>query len=205
MMLIERWLIAAVVGVTVPVVSMAGGFAGHPQNGSGQNSSPANSGNGQNAVPAKAVVDPDSPPPADPQAQAPKKDDDLSPEADAEVERSGSGGQSNVVGSQHSAASGGTVAPTASPSHSAEAPTTQTVRVSDDKVASKPSEVEIRGKYGAETAHLLNLIQDLKTEVDKAGSNTLSLAALRKADEIQRVARDLKVKMKDQGKVAGQP
>ena len=32
-----------------------------------------------------------------------------------------------------------------------------------------------------DTAHLLELVQDLKAEVDKAGSNTLSLEALRKA------------------------
>jgi hypothetical protein len=37
--------------------------------------------------------------------------------------------------------------------------------------------------------------------MDKAGSNTLSLAALRKADEVQRLAKALKERMKDRGQV----
>jgi hypothetical protein len=39
-------------------------------------------------------------------------------------------------------------------------------------------------------------------EVEKAGSNTLSLAALRKSDEIQRLAKNLKEKMKERGQIA---
>jgi hypothetical protein len=50
-----------------------------------------------------------------------------------------------------------------------------------------------------DSATLLRLVQELKAEVEKAGSNTLSLAALRKADEIQRLAKNLKEKMKEQG------
>jgi hypothetical protein len=45
----------------------------------------------------------------------------------------------------------------------------------------------------------LRLVQELKTEVEKAGNNTLSLAALRKADEIQRLVKNLKEKMKEEG------
>jgi hypothetical protein len=52
-----------------------------------------------------------------------------------------------------------------------------------------------------DTAHLLQLTEELKTEIDKAGSNTLSLAALRKADEVQKLARELKERMKDRGQV----
>jgi hypothetical protein len=37
----------------------------------------------------------------------------------------------------------------------------------------------------------------LKAEVEKAGSNTLSLAALRKADEIQKLSKSLKERMKE--------
>jgi hypothetical protein len=48
-----------------------------------------------------------------------------------------------------------------------------------------------------DTAELLQLVQDLKVEVDKAGSDTLSLAALRKADEIQKLAKNLKERMKE--------
>ncbi len=50
-----------------------------------------------------------------------------------------------------------------------------------------------------DTAELLRLVQELKAEVEKAGSNTLSLAALRKADEIQRLVKSLKERMKEEG------
>jgi hypothetical protein len=57
-----------------------------------------------------------------------------------------------------------------------------------------------------EAVRLLQLTQELKAEVDKAGANMLSLAALRKADEVQKLSKDLKEKMKDQGQVvAGKP
>jgi hypothetical protein len=46
------------------------------------------------------------------------------------------------------------------------------------------------------------LVKELKVEVDKAGGNTLSLAALRKADEIQRLSKSLKDRMKDWGLVS---
>jgi len=49
-----------------------------------------------------------------------------------------------------------------------------------------------------ETDTLLQLAQDLKAEIEKAGSNTLSLAALHKADEIQRLTKNLKEKMKEE-------
>jgi hypothetical protein len=52
-----------------------------------------------------------------------------------------------------------------------------------------------------DTAHLLQLTQQLKAELDKAGNNTLSLAALRKVDEVQKLAKELKERMKDQEQV----
>jgi hypothetical protein len=53
-----------------------------------------------------------------------------------------------------------------------------------------------------DTDQLLQLVQELKREVAKAGSNTLSLAALRKADEVQKLAKNLKEKMKERGQVS---
>jgi hypothetical protein len=53
-----------------------------------------------------------------------------------------------------------------------------------------------------DTDQLLELSEDLKAEVNKAGNNTLSLAALRKADEIQRLVKSLKEQMKERGQVA---
>jgi hypothetical protein len=52
-----------------------------------------------------------------------------------------------------------------------------------------------------ETTRLLQLVQELKVEVAKAGSNTLSLAAVRKADEVLKLSKDLKERMKDRGPV----
>ncbi len=52
-----------------------------------------------------------------------------------------------------------------------------------------------------ETTRLLQLVQELKAEVAKAGSNTLSLTAVRKADEVQKLSKDLKERMKERGLV----
>ena len=47
-----------------------------------------------------------------------------------------------------------------------------------------------------EGAQLLKLATDLKAEVDKTTKDTLSLAVIRKADEIERLAHNVKEKMK---------
>ena len=47
-----------------------------------------------------------------------------------------------------------------------------------------------------DSALLLKLAADLKAEVDKTNKDTLSLAVIRKADAIERLAREVKEKMK---------
>ena len=47
-----------------------------------------------------------------------------------------------------------------------------------------------------ESALLLKLATDLKTEVDKTDKDTLSLSVIHKADVIEKLARDVKEKMK---------
>jgi hypothetical protein len=47
-----------------------------------------------------------------------------------------------------------------------------------------------------ESALLLKLATDLKTEVDKTSQDTLSLSVIRKAEVIEKLARDVKEKMK---------
>jgi len=47
-----------------------------------------------------------------------------------------------------------------------------------------------------ESAELLTLAGDLKKEMDKTDKDTLSLQVIRKADEIEKLARDVKAKMK---------
>jgi hypothetical protein len=55
---------------------------------------------------------------------------------------------------------------------------------------------ERRRQIADDTAKLLKLATDLKTEVDKTTKDTLSLNVIRKADEIERLARSVKEKMK---------
>jgi hypothetical protein len=47
-----------------------------------------------------------------------------------------------------------------------------------------------------DSARLLKLANDLKAEVDKTSKDTLSLGVIRKADEIERLAHNVKEKMK---------
>lgn len=55
---------------------------------------------------------------------------------------------------------------------------------------------ERKRQINADSARLLKLATDLKTEVDKTGKDTLSLGVIRKADEIEKLAHDVKEKMK---------
>ena len=48
----------------------------------------------------------------------------------------------------------------------------------------------------ADTERLLNLANELKTEVDKSNKDTLSLDVIKKADEIEKLAHTVKEKMK---------
>ncbi len=49
---------------------------------------------------------------------------------------------------------------------------------------------------GEESALLLKLATELKAEVDKTNKDTLSIAVIRKADAIEKLARDVQAKMK---------
>lgn len=49
-----------------------------------------------------------------------------------------------------------------------------------------------------DSTRLLALVRELKEEVSKAGMDTLSLTALRKAEEIERLTRSLKERLKSQ-------
>jgi hypothetical protein len=56
--------------------------------------------------------------------------------------------------------------------------------------------VERRKQIADDTAKLLKLASDLKSEVDKTNKDTLSLGVIRKADEIEKLAHSVKEKMK---------
>jgi hypothetical protein len=47
-----------------------------------------------------------------------------------------------------------------------------------------------------ESALLLKLATDLKSEVDKTNKDTLSISVVRKAEAIEKLAHDVKLKMK---------
>jgi hypothetical protein len=64
-------------------------------------------------------------------------------------------------------------------------------------VASTPAASAEQRQLQTDTARLLQLVQELKLEIEKAGSNTLSLVAVRKAEEIQRLTKALKDKMSE--------
>jgi hypothetical protein len=55
---------------------------------------------------------------------------------------------------------------------------------------------ERKKQIGDDSAHLLKLANELKAEVDKTDKDTLSIAVIRKADEIEKLAHIVKEKMK---------
>jgi hypothetical protein len=55
---------------------------------------------------------------------------------------------------------------------------------------------ERRKQIADDSQRLLKLATDLKTEVDKTTKDTLSLSVIRKADEIEKLAHNVKEKMK---------
>jgi len=69
---------------------------------------------------------------------------------------------------------------------------------STDKPAAPPpsADTERKKRLADESAHLLQLANDLKAEVDKTNKDMLSVAVIRKAEEIERLARSLKEKLK---------
>jgi hypothetical protein len=56
--------------------------------------------------------------------------------------------------------------------------------------------IERKKKISADSAELFKLAIDLKAELDKTGKDTLSVNAIRKADAIEKLARNLKQEMK---------
>jgi hypothetical protein len=59
-----------------------------------------------------------------------------------------------------------------------------------------PANAERKKQIADETAMLLKLAAELKAEVDKTDKDTLSLNVIRKAEEIEKLAHDVKEKMK---------
>ena len=184
MMLLERWAVAVAVGMCLvstggaPGQSQASPDSQNPQQNQpnqGQNQDKNNS-DGDDAEPAEfhppAVIGQ----PAEPAAP--------------------------VV--SHPATEPGPSAPAPAPAQppapaSVPAPTVaaQPAPPPDPPLSTDPVERQLQ----IDTRHLLQLTEELKAELDKAGTNTLSLAALRKVDEVQKLAKELKERMKDREQV----
>jgi hypothetical protein len=216
MMLLERWVVVAVVGLTLPLVSTAGGAPAPQQAGDAQTAQSAKTGDDvQN--PSKADDDQDLRPAKvddDDQDQKPAKaedDQDLRP---AKVDDGQGQKPAKAADDQE-------LRPAAKVDHDQDAtpakaaddlepqPKKSGVEQNSAKAAAPtlarpPATAEEAKKQQLEkdTAELLRLVQELKDEVEKAGTNTLSLIALRKADEIQRLAKNLKERMKEEGQIS---
>jgi hypothetical protein len=68
--------------------------------------------------------------------------------------------------------------------------------VSMEEEQAKMRNIERQKRLVEDTAKLLELANELKAEVDKSDKNTLSLAVVRKADEIEKLAHSVKERMK---------
>jgi hypothetical protein len=70
----------------------------------------------------------------------------------------------------------------------------QTASIEEEQA--KMRNIERQKRLVEDTAKLLELANELKAEVDKSDKNTLSLAVVRKADEIEKLAHSVKERMK---------
>jgi len=66
----------------------------------------------------------------------------------------------------------------------------------DQKQSFEAANAERKKQIADDSEKLLKLATDLKTEVDKTSKDTLSIGVIRKADAIEKLAHDVKEKMK---------
>jgi hypothetical protein len=231
MMLLERWVVAGMLGLTVPLVSTAKGVPGPQQTGDTKTAQPSKTGANPEAQPTKAddAQDPEAGKPVeDLYVPPPKTDDDAQdPQAakatdDLYVPPPKTG--DDAQDAKAAKAADDLHAPPAMTADDQDAPPSRTrndhevqpertgeglkpqpasaAARAPDPSPKTPEQVKEQRKFEKDTARLLQLVQDLKVEVERAGGNTLSLAALRKADEIQKLAKALKEKMKEEEQVS---
>jgi hypothetical protein len=75
----------------------------------------------------------------------------------------------------------------------------QQMAMHDQQAKSKnvdAANIERKRQISDDSARLLKLASDLKAEVDKTSKDTLSLGVIRKAEEIEKLAHNVKEKMK---------
>jgi hypothetical protein len=86
-----------------------------------------------------------------------------------------------------------------SPNSTSDQPATATPSSTSDKQPDSPTSESSNAKVdprqariSADTQKLVKLSQELKTEVDKSNKDTLSLAVIKKAEEVEKLAKSLK-------------
>jgi hypothetical protein len=232
MMLLERWVVATVLGLGLPLVSTAAWSSAPQQAGDAQTKQPAkteqdrakapvsqdpqaaNADDDQDEKPGTSAYDRDTPT----EDQDPAKAGDDHPAMPAQA--GDDQGVKPVISAYERDAQTEDQRPAkagddqdAKPAKVAVDQEAQPIKSSDGQNPAKPSEHALapppatpeqaeQQQLEKDSATLLQLVEELKVEVEKAGSNTLSLAALRKADEIQRLAKNLKERMKEQGQTS---
>ena len=80
------------------------------------------------------------------------------------------------------------------PNHRQEPPDPGRVRMQEEQA--KKVNDERQKKLGSDTAKLYEMAGELKDEVAKSDKNTLSVDVVKKAEEIERLARSVKDKMR---------
>jgi hypothetical protein len=223
MMLLERWAVGAILALTVPLVSTAGGVFEPQQTRNTRTAHPVRNQDpdeqqGPDALPSKTIDEQDAPyikagEEQDAQSAKTGEDSNAEPAKTAEDPIAPAAKTADdPIAPSTKAADDQDVQPVKAAEPD---PPAEPVKAAEDLPAPPPPPSPIQNPQPAkavvsvpsspatqeqkDTAQLLQLVQELKAEVEKAGSNTLSLAALRKADEIQRLVKNLKEKMKVEG------
>jgi hypothetical protein len=197
MMLLERWVVAALLGLGL--ASTAG--------------APGQSPAGQAQQKQQAQPNPELPPwdsaQPPPSRQSPAPEDpaeppggsDPTPPADSAPPPDAAQPAPPAASAQQPAAQ---LPPPADPPQQQEAarPAPPADPVQPKPAATLPPSTDpAQRQMEKDTAQLLQLVEELKVEVNRAGSNTLSVIAVRKADEIQRLVKSLKDQMKERGQI----
>ncbi len=71
-------------------------------------------------------------------------------------------------------------------------------RAAQPSVKESPKEEQRQAKLLADTNHLYELVQQLKAEVAKSSKDTLSLEVVKKAAEVEKLAKSLKERMRSE-------
>jgi hypothetical protein len=209
MILLERWIIAVILSVgLVSTVGSAPGQSSSAEREAGQveaakpslataDQAQPDPGSGQDqAQPEEPAADQAAPDPATPEEPAADQAaaDQTKPEEPAADQSAADQAKPEEPAADQSAADQAKPEEPAKPDPPANQPAAK-------QVVATPHGTPEEQQLQKETTRLLQLVEELKAEVAKAGSNTLSLTAVRKADEVLKLSKDLKERMKERGLV----